>query len=477
MLFIFTSTYREQYIEDMLNILALPEGAIYHFRYEDYHLNQAVHQEWKRQIAKHPDQLLFQDEPALFIFVQQPPTRTTHPDTDLRFFPLRFCTVARLEDQGSVVHLYFRLGPFVDWRTSNLAPATKPRLIDQYDALIKRALVRSEHDGGEALRRSTMKRSQRPPYVFLSHIALPFQQDESVAIIEVQDQTVPALKDSLPVDSESLPMMPQGSAVAQPLSAIPFIPMQLEGKVRENETDRSWVKMVEALGQIPSMQATVYYRIIGVRRSHQGAWWQRWWYYLTHLAVEPLPFYYEPLSLRPILPDRLGYFLNNQQMYFLDINFNYPSQHDEIIRQKTITIKPTIESNLFVNAPAEIPYKLRYDRHSIPLDPKSVSEDILTRMTLQVNSASTPTTQEQQSLPVYAPSIQFYLRLTYSRTQFVFNVLLLVFAQLLTTAGSVILATRDPNFILLGAILAISGPILTSFIIAILFRRLPTLPR
>jgi hypothetical protein len=124
MLYLFSSNSSDLYIQDILNVLALPDSALYPFRYND---------EWCASELKDRTAIKsFEGAQALIVLVIQPRGGNPHnfDDNDVQFYPLRLAKIRKLELDGSVLRTQFKLGRYVDWNNlSTLTDADRNRII------------------------------------------------------------------------------------------------------------------------------------------------------------------------------------------------------------------------------------------------------------------------------------------------------------------------------------------------------------
>lgn len=95
-LHLFTSTIRELYIADAVNVLAAPTGAIYRFRYESRYLDKATRTQWST----------LSGTPVALHFSLQ------HPADFFKavFMPLRSGEIVKTRIEGDMYVVHFRLG-------------------------------------------------------------------------------------------------------------------------------------------------------------------------------------------------------------------------------------------------------------------------------------------------------------------------------------------------------------------------------
>jgi hypothetical protein len=100
MIYLFTSNSRGRYIEDALNVLALPRTYIYQFSYESTWMDPALNP------ATLPGKV------AVVVLIDQ----QAQPPGGQTFYLLRKVTIVKADKDGDVFHIAFRLGDYVDWR-------------------------------------------------------------------------------------------------------------------------------------------------------------------------------------------------------------------------------------------------------------------------------------------------------------------------------------------------------------------------
>jgi len=122
MLYLFTSNARPRYIQDIPNVLALPHGALYHFRYDD----RIVVDELKDQNSHRR----LEGTKALIVYVQQ--TKNPSITTEVSYYPLREATIRNIALDGIVLTVTFELGNYVDWtKLALLHPNEREQTITQ----------------------------------------------------------------------------------------------------------------------------------------------------------------------------------------------------------------------------------------------------------------------------------------------------------------------------------------------------------
>src|SRR5437762_3423915 len=117
MVYLFSSTFRKQYLQDILNILALPNDAIYHFRYNIGLIGQQfIYIDPKTTEASFENSRLdsFYNQQALLVLVDQSQSSTKSNDIEgFKFYPLRQASIIKLEPDGTTLHAYFKIGEYI----------------------------------------------------------------------------------------------------------------------------------------------------------------------------------------------------------------------------------------------------------------------------------------------------------------------------------------------------------------------------
>jgi len=99
LVYIFKSSYREDYHRELLDMLALPNGHIYKLEYDVEWVQEDL---WQHMKMRSKD---YRGKKALLLYVDL-------DSTDKKIIPLRRLTINRVEVQGKVLVLYFELGGF-----------------------------------------------------------------------------------------------------------------------------------------------------------------------------------------------------------------------------------------------------------------------------------------------------------------------------------------------------------------------------
>jgi hypothetical protein len=160
-IYLFSSTSRDQYIQDALNILALPTGAIFHFRYNLKYVGKKLSpkhipadDQYRQSLQK------YSGGEVLIVFVNQPQKAgSTTPDEDIHFYPLRQAKIKEFELDGIVLHVFFELAQYVN---------LDQQRFDTFDAEIIKQLDRND---------------QRPPGKYISIGSKILGEDALVSLI------------------------------------------------------------------------------------------------------------------------------------------------------------------------------------------------------------------------------------------------------------------------------------------------------
>ena len=121
--YLFSSTSRSRYLQDALDVLALPHRALYKFRYDTATLVARDLQQRTQTKEQYEQQLQsYLNNQALIVLVIQPPydlQQWPPSDNQIQFYPLRHARIKRIEPIGSAHYVYFEVLDYVDWEQSN----------------------------------------------------------------------------------------------------------------------------------------------------------------------------------------------------------------------------------------------------------------------------------------------------------------------------------------------------------------------
>lgn len=182
----------------------------------------------------------------------------------------------------------------------------------------------------------------------------------------------------------------------------------------------------------------------------------------------------------------------------VDLNFYQPSTPREPVQGSSIV--PTVDKAYFAHVPKPIWITFRYEQARVPLLVPALNQDIVTNLSIVLaNNDHEKTTTHHEAgrsdgersteatvIPVRAAEITLLLRIIYPRLKLTLNFAVLFVAQLMTvlagksTAVLGILNAPAPivgNAEVIDTILAVSGPLLTTFILFVLYRRIPSLSK
>lgn len=387
---LFTSNARSQYIQDVLNILSVPNGTLYHFRYDEKWVS--IEQQSLRTQKGQEVLVVFADT-----HFQDGEERRPKDKSDYKFYSIRCGVLKDTYKEGTIVHLYFELGDFVSWNPN--------RVLEIVD--VDNTSEQQDH--------STNK---------LLNIPNP-STDCFLAIFDGQIHL--------------------GSSADNP---------------------QRWESIVTVLEQIPDFQRAVFYRIAALRRFKRP--------YMVYIEriLNSKAKEFDLIALKSqILPNKSGYALESGRIYSLELTFFRPGNGKDI---DGAVIKPAIDDTFFAFNPENIDVGFRYEQHTISLVPKVVNQDVYTRLVVSID------TKSQKNNHVYsAPKIDFLIKLTYPRIRMLTSFIVLFLAQLLTIAPSLENILKSIQFLstdIIDGIVTlgpVAGPILTTVILFVLFRRLP----
>lgn len=100
LILLFSSNIRPLYEQDILDVLAAPEGVRYRFRYEDRYVSRVLLDQWGERLR---------DVPVLILFSLQQEARYHDP----AFFPVRLGVVRRAWQEARYHFLEFTIGGYV----------------------------------------------------------------------------------------------------------------------------------------------------------------------------------------------------------------------------------------------------------------------------------------------------------------------------------------------------------------------------
>src|SRR5437868_4326389 len=114
--FFFSSTYRELYLQNMLNVLALPFDAIGRVRYDDRLVVDELLPDPSNTARTTNNKKPFADYKGacgLVVLV----TQTETPEgIKVVYYPLREAEITSITWEGDVLFCYFEVKRYVDWR-------------------------------------------------------------------------------------------------------------------------------------------------------------------------------------------------------------------------------------------------------------------------------------------------------------------------------------------------------------------------
>ena len=418
-LVLFSSNARPRYVQDILNTLALPEGAVYRFRY-DYNL---IGEEFRSPTFC----AMLNNQQALLVFVEQPKDRNATTDGKIRFFPYRRVVVRDIKPDGRVLLVEFELGKYVDWRSG-------AKQIQAYHDIIK-----------------SLPDNNRPVKIYAANSS---------------------------VDLDSL--IPSVSA--------------------ENST-QSWQGFIEATKTVPDFANALFFRVSDLREIGEPLW-SKFWRMINKSAKRHGYSIVHPL--KEILPGLSGYEVRSGTTNRLNLSFYLARDpHQSPLKDRGVSFD--LDTKYFSYVQKPIPIGFRYDTYPLYLVVTTLNQDVITTLEIgltkqqsnvspsggatatpanpQIGGTNTPTQTLALEAAPTAPELTILLRLNYPRMRLALNFILLFLAQVVTVAsgkleGILKWLKLDQTTIdmlkPLDPILGVAGPLLTSIILVVLFRRLPS---
>lgn len=243
MFYLFSSDYSTRYKRNVLDILCYPEGQIFRFRYQDYHVSDEI-KGWEQ--SKLSKKLKEVGKKGVLIYAE---TAGEIPSKTFNFYPTREGEIIRIQVIGSVYYIDFKLGDFIDYN-DQLTKNTEP-----FHDTIKK-----------------LKFSPLPPLTYKTDTdGNKLNEQEGLTWYEDKDQ--PTAYDP---SSESniqgfffffIPKLSTAPGLFPKLSTSTGLIKYSKGGLNNL---KAWESVVEALSSSASMKACVFYLIEGfyrVRRS------------------------------------------------------------------------------------------------------------------------------------------------------------------------------------------------------------------
>lgn len=107
--YLFSSAYHKLYKQDVLDVLALPHNFRHHFRYD---------KDWiAKEILEGPRRIIGMT--GVVVFVDR--AISGEEERDPFFYPVRNVTIIDSVMEGSTIHVYFRLGNYIDYPMEKIA--------------------------------------------------------------------------------------------------------------------------------------------------------------------------------------------------------------------------------------------------------------------------------------------------------------------------------------------------------------------
>ncbi len=121
MFYLFSSDFATRYKRNVLDVLCYPEGHIFRFRYQDYHVSDDI-KSWGKCRDQLAGKLKELGTKGITIYAE---TTGAAPDRTFNFYPTREVEVIRIQVVGSVYYVDLKLGEFIDYTdqsTTNSGP-------------------------------------------------------------------------------------------------------------------------------------------------------------------------------------------------------------------------------------------------------------------------------------------------------------------------------------------------------------------
>jgi hypothetical protein len=503
-IFLFSSNYLPLYLQNMLNILALPHGAINRVRYDERWVSPQFQRQAEETATDWDTRLQgYIGKTALIILLGLAKDKDPDEqvDSDLRFFPLRYVIITRFEWDGDVLYVHFKVGGYVDWRCPNERElrdlittklevrASRTTLVADFIKHIKELkfygsglpvdLVRPHNKASGEFEATLLPAVDKALAGLPS--GTPAEEREAIALHELASMIGPFIARCVADEfdyivkelaSDLRPQRTFASLASDRPIQIPIVP--------EAESAEGWQAIVEVLGSphgLRDYDNTVYYRLVEVvelqspdlidrllRRSPQAA------------SASPTG---RTLAITQIL-DENGYKLLSNHNYALTLSF-YQSNalHDGSLLTYPVRgskIVPVVDKTYFGIPPEEIEVNFHYDTRSIHLVVASLTQEVVTAFTTELEAPPAPALPSPVApaaqAQLYAPELDLRFRIGVPGSIWIWLVVLFL-AQILASTPTVV--KWIPGFAQLGDDgIKVLGSALSALTIFFLYRRLPT---
>jgi hypothetical protein len=492
-LYLFSSNSLPLYLQNMLNVLAQPYGAIDKVRYSE----RWVSLEFQRQGPgeKRIDwEARLQDyvgKRALIVLLKQPLNmdHEKKSDADLRFYPLRYATVTKLQWDGNVLFVFFQLGHYVDWHGPDAEDLRRicqeKRAVGARRTYIVADFLIEFLSGKFYPRGMSRALTQRRREEFADFEAqLLAEVDSEIAKLspgssDIEEnelgvcQTMKKLETKIAdligeeydarIKTLGPDQRPKDKFASVETGEGIYIP-----EVPTPEATRGWQSIVERLGGeggIDEYKNAVFYRLDKVAEIPSPD-------FLRRLARRfKFPRAAEELPLSEVLPDRSGYKLVSNRNYVLTLSF-YRSEAQHLGSQMGHPIRgskivPIVDKTYFTLPTSEIEVNFDYDIRPIPLVVTSVSQDTITTFSTEL----VPPPNQQPPAQCSAPQLNLLFLIRVPGNLWLWLIVLFS-AQVLASSPAVV--KWIPGFAQLSDdFIKVFGSALTAIMIFLLYRRLP----
>lgn len=417
MIYLFSSDARDRYIQDILNVMALPRGALYQFRYEDTIVDD--------QLSKDAGNPLilgkYIGQEVLIIFVNQIKTPLPLSESDISyFFPIRRGSITSLSFEGKVLIIQFAVKDFIDWQ-SLFVPAKLENKQKELEA--NHTQIKEIHK----LITASTNPGRRPPKKYVTI----YQREPNISFVSEKNK---------------------------------------------NSETKAWQHCVMALSLLPEFENTIFFRVSAVRETSETFISK----FLKLMDSEEVQEYRDrEVNLKKILPNLYGYILKGGKAYLMNLDF-FRLNDPPIIFEET-KISTTLDSTFFSYLPQPIRITFRYDSMPIPLMTSGVNQDTFTGLNIHQemeSSINKGLSQPVRSPELYLLIKLTYNRASLW-LQFILLFiaqLLIVFAGKVTNilnniSAPIELINMGPKIDL---VLTILGPLLSVVMLFLLYKRLPS---
>lgn len=450
--YLFSSNSYDMYGQNVLDIVSMPDGTMHHLRYRNKWVDPCFRfpgSEGEESQLRPEDELRrdYIGVRAVIVAadmsiagerekIQQNCTDGIDICETYVLYPLRVGIVEQIETDGPILHIYVRTQEYIDWREVEVTDVTESIQAGhkhRFDKLLKQKLQVSETDH-------------------------PHKYPHDVWSSDERKYTGSGYYVSL-IRNDNL----QGLPVCH-----------------RSESPSAWKRILEVLLQVSRNDTqthaqTVFFRLAGVERLVPLFFVQRQLRGLQNALLGrslPTSRLVKQRQIR-VQPTQSGYELKSGKSYLLELIFFYPNREVPDNFEKT-TMKPSVDRQLIPFMPNTFTVNTRYDQQFLPLTPTVVTSDTFTNFTLHLDNGSQSSSNDENVSRPHYPRVDFVLKLTPQRYRTLIAFVLLFVAQLVTVLKDVPgVESLDGIVGFLAQYGSLIGPVLTTFTLFILFRRIP----